>query len=343
MIEDQVTLPSGALDGMLPMHLRLDTDGLIVHTGPTLSKILDSRDTPAANFFDTFVLRRPRGVATMEGLRAKFGQPLHFQLQADKSVQLKGIAFPGEGSGDTVVNLSFGISIMEAVRRYELTGDDFAATDLAIEMLYLVEAKTVAMEDTRRLNQRLHAARATAEERSRTDELTGLSNRRALEQFLSRITSRLKPFAVLHIDLDYFKKVNDTYGHAAGDLVLRNVSKILEGSVRAEDLVARVGGDEFVVIFQSETSTDILHDIAMRIIAEIEKPIPFGTAECLISASVGISISTQYDEPDSDRMLLDADAATYISKNRGRAQATLFDDASARRSRLVERDDNARN
>lgn len=329
MTQSSVEIPSAALDGLMPMHIRLDGEGRIVHAGPTMAKLIGASDGAPPSFFNLFALRRPRGVQTMDALMAKAGLPLHLQLQGERAVQMKGIAYPESDGKSMVLNLSFGISIMEAVRRFEMTGDDFAPTDLAIEMLYLVEAKSVAMEDTRRLNQRLQAARVNAEEQSRTDELTGVSNRRALEQVLSRAASRLKPFAIIHIDLDHFKKVNDTYGHAAGDVVLRRVSKILMSSVRADDLVARVGGDEFVLVFQSETDPGNLSSIAHRIISKIEEPIPFGAVECRISASIGISISSEYKQLDSDRMLLDADAATYISKNAGRAQATIFDPSTA--------------
>ncbi len=329
MTHSSVEIPSAALDGLMPMHLRLDSQGRIMHAAPTIEKLIGTCDGNLHSFFELFALRRPRGIQTMDALMGKAGLPLHLQLQGERAVQMKGIAYPENDGQGMVLNLSFGISIMEAVRRFELSGPDFAPTDLAIEMLYLVEAKSVAMEDTRRLNQRLQAARANAEERSRTDELTGVSNRRALEQVLSRAASRLKPFAIIHIDLDHFKKVNDTYGHAAGDVVLRRVSKILMESVRADDLVARVGGDEFVLVFQSETDPENLASISRRIIAKIEEPIPFGAVECRISASLGISVSSDYEQPDSDRMLLDADAATYLSKNAGRGQATMFNPSMA--------------
>lgn len=329
MTENMVSIPSHALDVLMPMHVRLNADGQICHAAPTLAKILGAELERNPDFFSLFMVRRPRGVTSLEALRNKSGVALNLQLQGDRAVQMKAIPYPCSDGADMILNLSFGISIMEAVRQFELSGDDFAPTDLAVEMLYLVEAKTVAMEDTRKLNQRLQAARASAEERSRTDELTGLSNRRALEQVLSRAASRLRPFAIMHIDLDFFKRVNDTYGHAAGDVVLRKVSKILNASVRADDLVSRVGGDEFVIVFQSETAPENLQQIARRIIAAIEEPIPFGAVQCRISASIGISISTAYTDTDADRMLLDADAATYASKDAGRAEVTVFTPASA--------------
>jgi GGDEF domain-containing protein len=132
--------------------------------------------------------------------------------------------------------------VNEAVRRYGLTVADFAATDLTIEMLYLVEAKSAVMEELRHLNLRLHGAKAAAEEQALSDTLTGLCNRRALDLGLGALVQQGQTFGLMHLDLDYFKQVNDTHGHAAGDAVLRQVALVLREETRASDLVARVGG-----------------------------------------------------------------------------------------------------
>jgi len=190
-------------------------------------------------------------------------------------------------------------------------------------MLYLVEAKSLVIEESRRLNQRLQNARLAAEEQAFSDTLTGLCNRRAMDRHLRNLAAAGVPFGLMHLDLDFFKSVNDTHGHAAGDHVLQVVAKVLCKETRAQDMVARVGGDEFVLIFDRLVERKRLYAIAHRIVRRLEQPILFRGHECRVSGSIGITTSTFYRFPDPDRMLSDADLALYASKHSGRARATL--------------------
>ncbi|NNE52145.1 MAG: GGDEF domain-containing protein, partial [Sulfitobacter sp.] len=225
---------------------------------------------------------------------------------------------------DVIVNLGFGISIIDGVREYALTNADFAATDLAIEMLYLVEAKTAAMEASHRLNQRLHGAKIAAEEQAFTDTLTGLKNRRALDSVLTRLIQEAAAFAVMQIDLDFFKAVNDTLGHAAGDHVLQTVARVMLEETRAGDTIARVGGDEFTLILPDVRSEETLCQIGHRIIDRLEDPIPFGEEMCRISASIGTVWIQAGTVSTMEQLLSDADVALYASKHAGRAQHTFY-------------------
>jgi diguanylate cyclase (GGDEF)-like protein len=237
--------------------------------------------------------------------------------------RLKGVVVC-DGQGQAIVNLSFGISILDGVRDYALTNADFAATDLAIEMLYLVEAKSAAMEASRKLNLRLQGAKIAAEEQAFTDTLTGLKNRRALDEVLERLLAAKAAFAVMHIDLDYFKAVNDTLGHAAGDHVLQIVAKVMLEETRASDMVARVGGDEFTVILSDVSDIDVLERVGRRIIERIEMPIPFNRTNCEISASIGTVWIQNSKSVTRERVMEDADIALYVSKNEGRARQTMY-------------------
>ncbi|MBO9479051.1 diguanylate cyclase [Shimia sp. R11_0] len=310
------------MDVLCPMHVHLDSFGKIVHAGPTLAKLYPEGGLIGQRFLEVFELNRPHGVNSMECLLQVRGKKLHLKKRSDPQTGLKGVLMPhGDGA---IVNLSFGISILDAVREYELNARDFAATDLTIEMLYLVEAKSAAMEASRKLNQRLQGAKIAAEEQAYTDTLTGLKNRRALDYILPRMVEETTPFGLLHVDLDFFKEVNDTKGHAAGDLVLQHVAKVLVDSSRDDDVVARVGGDEFVLVINGTTDADVLGRISQRIIKEVERPVPYKDSLCQVSASVGIAIHTGEVGASVDQLMADADAALYASKHDGRATFTLF-------------------
>ncbi|MEM9967253.1 MAG: GGDEF domain-containing protein [Pseudomonadota bacterium] len=314
-----------ALDVLCPMHLILDAAGGIVHAGPTLKKMLGHRRLIGTQFFDLFQVKRPRAIDTLEDLRGVCGVKLRLALVHTPETTLKGIVVAATAVPDRLIlNLSFGISLIDAVRDYQLNNADFAATDLAIEMLYLVEAKTAAMEASRHLNLRLQGAKITAEEQAFTDTLTGLKNRRALERVLSRLIEGRRPFAVMQIDLDFFKAVNDTMGHAAGDHVLQTVAQIMIEETRSADTVARMGGDEFAVVLPDVRSEKILRQVGRRVIDRIEKPIAFQDDLCRISASIGTVWIQSDQRPSIEQLLSDADVALYASKHAGRARHTLY-------------------
>ena len=233
---------AGYLDVLCPMHVIVNRSGHIVHAGPTVQKLHSGKPVVGQRFLEMFVLKRPRALSSVEDLRKAAGTKLHLQLSIAPYTALKGILMPGPQEDQLLVNLSFGISIIDAVRDFELTSADFAATDMAIEMLYLVEAKSAAMEASRKLNLRLQGAKIAAEEQAFTDTLTGLKNRRAMDHILARQIEADCKFAIMHIDLDFFKAVNDTKGHAAGDYVLQVVSRIMVEETRETDTVGRVGG-----------------------------------------------------------------------------------------------------
>ena len=313
------------LDVLCPMHLVLDATGDITHAGPTLRKMIDTETLRGTPFLEVFDIKRPRDVQAVTDLALAGGTKLHLTLRKPPHTALKGVVVPMDGAGgNLVVNLSFGISIMDGVRDYALTNADFAATDLAIEMLYLIEAKTAAMEASRKLNLRLQGAKNVAEEAALTDTLTGLKNRRAMDQVLTVLVEGRSPFAVMHIDLDFFKEVNDTLGHAAGDHVLQVAATIMIDETRESDIVARVGGDEFTILFPNVTSPEVARSIGERIVDRLNKPIPFEDTTCKISASIGTVWIEQGERPCTTELLANADIALYASKHAGRACQTFY-------------------
>jgi diguanylate cyclase (GGDEF)-like protein len=125
------------------------------------------------------------------------------------------------------------------------------------------------------------------------------------------------------VDLDSFKGINDTYGHPAGDEVLRVTASRLLRSVRKEDTVARLGGDEFVVLLAGLVDLHVAESVAVKIVRALAIPIPIDGREVPVSASVGVCASAA-DDLNSDALLRNADAALYDAKASGRNQFQVF-------------------
>jgi diguanylate cyclase (GGDEF)-like protein len=178
-------------------------------------------------------------------------------------------------------------------------------------------------------NAELEAAKARIEHTALHDSLTGLPNRRYLDaQLGERAASEADAggAALLHIDLDRFKHINDTLGHAAGDAMLVHASKVLKSAVRGSDFVARIGGDEFVVVCDRDVEPDRLSRLADRIIQEMRRPVPYEGHQCRIGVSIGIAVE-EHGPVDARRLLVNADIALYRAKSRGRNRYEFFTEA----------------
>ncbi len=173
--------------------------------------------------------------------------------------------------------------------------------------------------------QQLEAARALLEYESRHDALTGLTNRRGLDEiqetFLNGDTGQRR--AVLHIDLDNFKQINDTLGHGAGDAVLVHAAGILRAAAEDNWFTARVGGDEFVMLLPDAPPDDELREIATDIIDQMAAPFSFEGQPCNFGVSIGIAVSGQEDTADAS-LIISADLALYAAKKDGRGRCRFF-------------------
>jgi len=169
--------------------------------------------------------------------------------------------------------------------------------------------------------------------RGEQDPLTGLANRVALAQRLKTALHGArrsgKRLAVLFLDLDGFKAVNDLHGHHTGDAIIVQVAEALAAAVRKGDLLARLGGDEFVVVCEGLDSPTQAEVIADRISLALGTPFRHGDLEVVLTASVGIVVSTGRDAT-SETLLRDADAAMYRAKCEGRGRKALFEPEMAR-------------
>ncbi len=155
-----------------------------------------------------------------------------------------------------------------------------------------------------------------------TDELTSLQNRRGLDLELSR-RADTADVVLARIDLDRFKQVNDILGHDAGDFVLNHVAKLMGRYTREIDTLARVGGDEFVVLFSEDTTLPQARRVVERLLAAITEPVFFGEKRCDFGASFGIATS-QLDGLFKDDLLSAADKALYEVKRSGRGAISVY-------------------
>ena len=191
-----------------------------------------------------------------------------------------------------------------------------------------------ALEQARRLseskNAELELAKSRIEHNALHDPLTGLPNRRFLDErlplTLEQSVAGQRYAAILHIDLDRFKQINDTLGHAAGDAMLVHASEVLSAAVGPGDFVARIGGDEFVILCTRFDDMDGLEQLANGIIAAMREPVEYNGHMCRFGVSVGIAVSRDGDA-DAKQLLINADLALYRAKRNGRNRLELFDNA----------------
>lgn len=191
-------------------------------------------------------------------------------------------------------------------------GPDGAAAWFAVSAQEITERRR-AEEDLRALSEHLA-------ERAVRDPLTGLANRVLLEERLRVALARDgrsgASTAVLFLDLDRFKAVNDQHGHAVGDLVLRTLAGRLSGAVRPSDTVARLGGDEFVVLVEGALP-EALDPLVSRLRAAVATPVPAGHLEVEVGVSIGVAVAVAGDA-DAHTLLGQADARMYAAKRLAR-------------------------
>ena len=193
-----------------------------------------------------------------------------------------------------------------------------------------VKTDTPSVSPVRRPISPSSAASATRSRRqAQHDALTDLPNRTLFRELVQRAiaqTSRTPSagYAVLFIDLDGFKSINDTHGHVAGDRFLKAISRRLQAQLRPGDVLARLGGDEFGVLAQNIETTDDVCSIAERLQEALAEPFLIGKQKVRGAASIGIVVGTA-ESKSVDALLRDADIAMYRAKAAGRGGYELFD------------------
>jgi len=170
------------------------------------------------------------------------------------------------------------------------------------------------------------------------DALTELPNRLLmtdrLNQAISQAQRNRQQLAVMFVDIDHFKQINDQFGHAAGDEILRQVAQAMRWSIRASDTVSRLGGDEFLIILPDVSGATGAAEVAERILGALATPIPFGEHRIAVSLSIGIALYPG-DARGPDDLIRRADAAMYRVKTSGRNHFRLYDELQLDREKKL--------
>jgi len=212
-----------------------------------------------------------------------------------------------------------------AVKTVQMGAQDYLVKE-RVDRNVLARAIRYAIE-RHQMIKKLEQAQGELQEIARYDSLTGLSNRNffyeQLDKLIERVRRENKLMAVMFLDLDNFKPVNDEYGHSVGDLLLQSVAKRITSCLRKNDIAARLGGDEFIIAYDTASNEENLATAAQRIIEVISAVYILSGHELKISASIGVSVYPK-DGVDMDVLIKNADTAMYSTKEDGGNNYNLF-------------------
>ena len=260
--------------------------------------------------FDSTPAPRALDSGTLSGEVIRTGQALLFTPNSNNAIQLKHAEVVGTNSLDWL-----GVPLKSSKRTFgalvvQTYDGNIRYTAKDQELLQFVSNQIASAIIRTQLHERLiHAAGH--------DALTGLANRGLLQDRLSRIIARVRRnpsrFAILFLDLDKFKEINDLYGHSIGDQMLREVAKRLGGCIRESDTVARFGGDEFVLLLSKIVKANDAQNVAVKVRQVLNKPFNLEDCSLLIAPSIGIAVYPDNGE-SAEALLHFADSAMYQSK-----------------------------
>jgi diguanylate cyclase len=228
-------------------------------------------------------------------------------------------------------------SVQQSVTDIHAEGDLNAVQEKLVEEIHAMVHANRRLENDLTITQfELHQrAREldTTRSEARLDKLSGLANRRAFDEcfafFYSSFKSRNEPFGLLLADIDHFKRINDAYGHAAGDVVIQRIGAILRQAVRGDDIVCRLGGDEFAVLLKGNSEVEY-EKFASRIRSTVAKMnFEIGDDISLTSITVSVGVAKVMPEDTKESLLERADKALYRSKELGRNLVHVWNGSDA--------------
>ena len=248
-----------------------------------------------------------------------------------ESIINKALASIDQPTRDAIAEKWFGMQIHPQIRRSTAIG----LTIAGVIALILLATWINILYRTRKA---LRTSEGLVRHQANIDSLTGLINRRYMYDILSAETSepsaKDNEFALLFLDLDEFKEVNDTLGHNIGDELLKSVAERLQNCVRISDTVGRLGGDEFTIILQQVSQKSVIEQLAKKICKSLSTEFRIQGHSINVSTSIGITRFPQ-DAATADDLLINADQAMYACKNNGRNGYSFFNDAM--REAMVQR------
>lgn len=251
--------------------------------------------------------------------------PVSSLVHPEDAGRLQAMLVQAAGAGESLTT-GMGESLTTEVRLHNAWGDD-CVSEVVLTNLLSEPAVAGLVMTWRDVTER-KAFEAQLTHQAFHDTLTGLPNRtlllERLQQALARSRRTRAPVALLFLDLDNFKAVNDGLGHDAGDALLVSVAQRLQACVRPGDTVARLGGDEFTILLENLADEDEATGVAERVVATLGAPVIVAGHELSVTGSLGSAIS-HGDERTSDDLLRDADTAMYQAKMGGKAHCVVFD------------------
>ncbi len=344
MHEQPVALSPSLVDAAFPFHLVLDRDLRIIQTGTSIQRV-HHEVMLGSRFIELFQVVTPK-IATSFDAFARRPRSL-FLLQSLTTPEL---LLRGQVLHDPVADCLFfvgspWVTQTSAFTSLGLTLTDFAASDAVVDYVLLLERQASSLIEAKELAERLHQTAQQLTYQAFHDALTGLPNRAMLLEHLQNsrepAVGRPRHLALLILDLDGFKAVNDSYGHSAGDAVLGIIAARLRSVLREGDMVARFGGDEFALVIEpSGTRSDFdkgpATEVADRVLEVLAEPIPLPSCPAItvpLSASIGIAYAR--GKETAEDLLRNADLAMYSAKAHGKSRHECY--APAMHARSVSR------